>query len=194
MRKSRKTKSINRPKYLIFNKPYGVLCQFTDELGRPTLKDHVHVGGVYAAGRLDIDSEGLLLLTDDGELNHLLSDPRHRQFKTYFAQVEGIPSEDALEKLRSGVVIQGEETLPAVVKRLPDDLKVWPRPKPIRFRKNVPTSWLEIRVREGKNHQVKKMTAAVGLPCLRLIRTAIGPIELGDLKPGEYAFISKPRM
>lgn len=177
-------------KYLIFNKPYGVLCQFSSPDGRPTLKDYIPVPHVYAVGRLDYNSEGLLFLTDDGELNHRLADPHFKQPKTYWAQVENIPTEEALKKLRAGVVLQGKRTLPAEVKRLPDDLAIWPRPKPIRFRKSVPTAWLEIKICEGRNHQVKKMTAAVGLPCLRLVRVAIGSIKLGELKTGEYAFLS----
>lgn len=179
---------------MIFNKPFGVLCQFTDGLGRPTLKDYIHVDGIYAVGRLDIDSEGLLLLTNDGELSHLLTEPHHKHFKTYWAQVEGVIDEEMIERLRHGVMIKGEGTSPAKVKKLPDNLAVWPRPKPIRFRKNIPTSWLEIKLREGKNHQVKKMTAAVGLPCLRLIRVGIGPIEIRDLLSGRYKFIKRPQI
>ncbi|MFA5103992.1 MAG: pseudouridine synthase [Candidatus Margulisiibacteriota bacterium] len=180
-------------KYLIFNKPYGVLCQFTDLSGRPTLKDYIDIGGVYAVGRLDMDSEGLLLLTDDGEFNQLFSNPANKQFKTYLAQVEGIPTESMLAGLRSGVSIEGRRTLPARAEILNKDPKLWSRSKPIRYRKSIPTSWLEIKIREGRNHQIKKMTAAVGLPCLRLVRTAIGPIQLGDLKPGEYAEIERPK-
>ncbi|MDD4179726.1 MAG: pseudouridine synthase [Candidatus Margulisbacteria bacterium] len=179
-------------KYLLFNKPYGVLCQFTDQEGRPTLKDFIPVPNVYAVGRLDFDSEGLLLLTDDGALNHRLADPKYKQQKTYWVQVEGLPTEAALEKLRGGVLIQGKRTLPAQVRMLPDDQGLWPRPKPIRFRKSIPTSWLEIKIQEGRNHQVKKMTAAAGLPCLRLVRVGIGPLKLGNLQPGEYAFIKRP--
>lgn len=181
-------------KYLIFNKPYGVLCQFTDHSGRPTLKDYIDIGGVYAVGRLDMDSEGLLLLTDDGKLNELLSSPFNKRFKTYLAQVEGIPTEGMMEKLRNGILIQGIRTLPAQARILNEPPALWPRTKPIRFRKSIPTSWIEIKICEGRNHQVKKMTAAVGLPCLRLVRTAIGPIELGNLKPGEYKEINKPQI
>jgi len=165
------------------------MCQFTDHGGRPTLKNYINEPGVYAVGRLDFDSEGLVLLTDDGELNHLLSSPKNKQFKTYWVQVEGIPSKEMLNKIISGVVIQKEKTLPAEVKILPENLNVGERPKPIRFRKNIPTSWLEVRICEGRNHQVKKMTASVGLPCLRLIRVGIGPVEMGDLKPGEFKYI-----
>ncbi|MDD5593136.1 MAG: pseudouridine synthase [Candidatus Margulisbacteria bacterium] len=181
-------------RYIIFNKPYGVLCQFTDPQGHPTLKDYIDIPGVYSVGRLDYDSEGLLFLTDDSRLNHLLSEPKFKQPKTYWAQVEGKPDRTALIKLEKGVTIAGRQTLPAKVRLLPDEPKVWARTKPIRFRKNVPTAWLEIVICEGMNRQVRKMTAAVGHPCLRLVRVAIGPLKLGGLKPGEYAFIDKPRL
>lgn len=181
-------------KYLLFNKPYGVLCQFTDAEDRSTLKDYISIPNVYAVGRLDIDSEGLLLLTDDGSLNKKIADPKSKQFKTYWAQVEGIPTEEQLAQLRKGVRIKDYLTLPAQASLLGEEIKIWPRPKPIRFRKTVPTSWIELKIQEGKNHQVKKMTAAVGLPCLRLIRVAIGSLELGDLKPGEHKQISRPTL
>ncbi len=171
-----------------------MLCQFTDKSGRPTLADHIDIPGIYPVGRLDIDSEGLLLLTDDGILNSSICDPKNKQFKTYLAQVEGTPCEENLEKLRKGVLIQGRKTLPAFISLLSDEPKLWPRPKPIRYRKNSPTSWLEIKICEGRNHQVKKMTAAVGLACLRLVRTAIGRIELRNLQPGEYKEINKPSL
>lgn len=180
--------------YMIFNKPYGVLCQFTDPDGRPTLKDFIHTPGIYPVGRLDFDSEGLLFLTNDGKLNQYLSNPRHKQLKVYWVQVEGIPTEEMLDKLRRGVVLNGRHTLPAKVKTLHDVFELWERSKPIRFRKSIPTSWLEIIIREGKNHQVKKMTAAVGLPCLRLVRMAIGPMGIRNLKPGEYVFVKKPEV
>jgi len=178
-------------KYIILNKPYGVLCQFTDESGRPTLKDYISIPGIYPAGRLDLDSEGLLLLTNDKKLGHIMSDPRYKYPKTYWVQVERIPTEEMLAELRSGIIIQGRKTLPAKVRQI-EDPKLWRRPVPIRFRKNVPTSWLEITIREGMNRQIRKMTAAVGLPCLRLIRAAIGPIQLGELKPGKHLPIKKP--
>jgi 23S rRNA pseudouridine2457 synthase len=171
--------------YVVFNKPYGVLCQFSDEFGRPTLKDYIPLAAVYPVGRLDIDSEGLLFLTDDGGLNQRLANPKHKQEKVYWAQVENLPTPEQLAELAKGVVIKGRKTLPARVRLLPAEPVLWPRPKPIRFRQNIPTSWLELAITEGKNHQVKKMTAAVGLPCLRLVRVAIGPLQLGDLKPGE---------
>ncbi len=178
--------------YVIFNKPFGVLCQFTDKLGRPTLADYVPQKGIYSVGRLDFDSEGLLLLTNDGELNHRLSDPAYEFTKTYWAQIERVPNEEALNQLRKGLDINGRKTLPAKVRLLPQDPIIWEREKPIRFRKTVPTSWLEISIREGMNRQVRKMTAAVGHPCLRLVRIAIGPIKLGNLLPGEVRAIGRP--
>jgi len=184
----------NNKTYIIFNKPYGVLCQFTDEHGRPTLKDYIKFEDIYPAGRLDIDSEGLLFLTNDGEMINMLSHPRNKHFKTYLAQVEGIPTDEMLGNLRKGVMIKGKKALPAKVKMLEDGPKLWERPVPIRFRKTVPTSWLEIKICEGKNHQVKKMTAAVGLPCLRLVRVGIGPLFIGNLQPGRYAIINKPNL
>jgi 23S rRNA pseudouridine2457 synthase len=180
--------------YILLNKPYGVLCQFTDPQGRPTLKDYIDIKDVYAVGRLDYDSEGLLLLTDDARLNHQLSEPKFKQPKTYWAQVEGSPDDKALLKLEKGVFIGGRKTLSAKVRRLPDELKVWERLKPIRYRKSIPTAWLEITIGEGMNRQVRKMTAAVGHPCLRLIRVAIGPLKLGDLRPGQYKLIAKPSL
>ena len=181
-------------KYVIFNKPYGVLCQFTDPAGRPTLKDYIPIPKVYSVGRLDFDSEGLLLLTNDSKINHQLSDPNNCQEKTYWAQVEGVPTDEMLIRLRSGVMIKGKRTCPAKANKLKDNVEIWERPVPIRFRKNKPTSWLEIKIVEGRNRQVRKMTAAVGLPCLRLIRVAIGPVQLGDLKSGEYKLIERPNL
>ena len=177
--------------YLIFNKPYGVLSQFTDSQGRRTLKEFIKIARIYPVGRLDMDSEGLLLLTDDGILNQWLSNPKNKQLKTYWVQVEGIPDEEQLRLLRKGVEIAGEKTLTAKVKVI-DEPKLWERSTPIRFRKSVPTSWLEMSIREGMNRQVRRMTASVGLPALRLVRVSIGPILLGDLQPGRYAFISHP--
>jgi len=173
-------------KYILLNKPFGVLPQFTDKLGRPTLKDLVPFENIYPVGRLDLDSEGLMLLTDDGELNHYLSSPKNKQPKTYWAQVEGTPDERSLITLRKGIVIEGKKTLPAGVKMIDEPKNLWPRLKPIRFRKNIPTSWLEITLHEGRNRQVRKMTAAAGFPCLRLIRISIGSLELGELKPGQF--------
>jgi 23S rRNA pseudouridine2457 synthase len=182
-----------RHKYILLNKPYGVLPQFTDKLGRPTLKDLVPFKNIYPVGRLDLDSEGLLLLTDDGKLNHYLSSPKNKQPKTYWAQIEGLPDEISLNALRKGVMIEGKKTLPAKAKSIEEPQNLWPRPKPIRYRKSIPTSWLEITLQEGRNRQVRKMTAAVGYPCLRLIRISIGSLELGGLKPGEYRMGTRDR-
>ena len=171
---------------IAFNKPYGVLPCFTDPEGRPTLADYVAIPGVYAAGRLDLDSEGLILLTSDGTLAHRITDPQHKLPKVYLAQIEHLPDERVLEQLREGVRLNGKKTRPADVRLLPDDPQLPDRPRPIRFRKNVPTAWLEITLREGLNRQVRRMTAAVGHPTLRLMRIAIGPIVLGDLQSGQW--------
>jgi len=175
-------------RYLLLNKPYEVLTQFTDEQGRATLKDFVPVPGVYPVGRLDFDSEGLLLLTDDKQLQHRLSDPRYKVPKTYWAQVEGQPTEAALEPLRQGVTIKDGLTQPATARTLPDAVEadLWPRTPPIRYRANLPVSWVEIVISEGMNRQVRKMTAAVGLPCLRLVRVALGELTLSGLAPGKW--------
>ncbi len=175
-----------RPRYLLLHKPYGVLCQFTDPGGRPCLKDYVPVEGVYASGRLDWDSEGLLLLTDDGALIHRLSSPASKVAKTYWVQVEGVPGPEALEALRRGVVIEGRRTLPAGVEPFPAGDGLPPRDPPIRERRNIPTSWIRLRLVEGRNRQVRRMTAAVGHPTLRLIRHAIGPFTLDGLDPGRW--------
>lgn len=173
---------------IILNKPYEVLTQFTDENGRRTLKDFVPVPDVYPVGRLDFDSEGLLLLTSDAALQHRLSDPRFRVPKIYWAQVEGTPTEDALQRLRAGGLhLKTGPTAPAGARALPAEPPgLWPRTPPIRYRAAIPTAWLEITLREGKNRQVRRMTAAVGLPTLRLVRAAIGPLHLGNLQPGEW--------
>ncbi|MBF8962610.1 pseudouridine synthase [Pontibacter sp. FD36] len=173
-------------KYIILNKPYEVLTQFTDEGGRTTLKDFVPVPNIYPVGRLDYDSEGLVLLTDDKTLQHRLSDPKFKIEKTYWVQVDGIPTEEALEELRRGVMIKNTKTAPAKASLLEEEPQVWGRSKPIRFRKDIPTSWVEIKISQGMNRQVRRMTAAVGYPTLRLIRPAIGPLSLGELQPGEY--------
>jgi 23S rRNA pseudouridine2457 synthase len=183
-------RSLSRVQTIAFNKPYGVLPCFTDQAGRPTLANYVERPGVYPAGRLDLDSEGLLLLTSDGTLSHHITDPQHKLPKVYLAQVEHIPNDEALERLRKGVVLNGKKTRPAEVRLLPDDPQLPVRPVPIRFRKNVPTAWMEITLREGLNRQVRRMTAAVGHPTLRLIRIAIGPIVLGDLLPGQWRVLT----
>jgi 23S rRNA pseudouridine2457 synthase len=178
--------SENIPRTIAFNKPYGLLPCFTDPDGRPTLADYVDLPGVYAAGRLDLDSEGLLLLTSDGRLAHYITDPQHKLPKVYLAQIERIPNEEALAQLREGVVLNGKKTRPAEVRLLPGDPQLPDRPVPIRFRKNVPTAWVEMTLREGLNRQVRRMTAAVGHPTLRLVRVAIGPVVLGELQPGAW--------
>jgi 23S rRNA pseudouridine2457 synthase len=176
----------NIPRTIAFNKPYGVLPCFTDPDKRQTLADYIELPGVYAAGRLDLDSEGLLLLTSDGRLAHFITDPQHKLPKVYLTQIERIPNEEALEQLRKGIVLNGKMTKPAEVRLLPGDLQLPDRPVPIRFRKNVPTAWVEITLREGLNRQVRRMTAAVGHPTLRLVRVAIGPVALGDLRSGAW--------
>jgi 23S rRNA pseudouridine2457 synthase len=178
------------PHVIAFNKPYGVLPCFTDPEGRPTLADYVRISGVYAAGRLDRDSEGLMLLTSDGALAHVITDPQHKLPKVYLAQVDRIPNEHALDRLRKGVVLSDKRTRTAEVRFLTDEPELAERPVPIRFRKNVPTSWLQITLREGLNRQVRHMTAAVGHPTLRLVRIAIGPIRLGDLQPGKWRSVT----
>ncbi|WP_207480407.1 pseudouridine synthase [Arenibaculum pallidiluteum] len=172
---------------ILLNKPYGVLSQFTDrEAGRATLRDLVPVPGVYPAGRLDRDSEGLLALTDDGALTARIADPRHKLPKTYWAQVEGEPDEAALDRLRRGVVLNDGPTLPAPTRRIAEPPGLWPRDPPVRFRRNIPTAWIEVVLREGRNRQVRRMTAAVGLPTLRLIRWAIGDWTIDGLAPGAW--------
>jgi 23S rRNA pseudouridine2457 synthase len=176
---------------ILFNKPYGVLSQFTPEAGHPGLAEYIPLPGVYAAGRLDADSEGLLLLTDDGALQHRLAHPKHKMPKTYWAQVEGEPDEAALMPLRKGVDLGDFHTRPAQVRLMPESSGLWPRNPPIRFRKNVPTHWLEIVLEEGKNRQVRRMTAKVGLPTLRLVRWAIGPWTLEGLAPGQWRAVEE---
>ena len=170
---------------LLLNKPYGVLTTFTDPEGRPTLADFVDVPGVYAAGRLDRDSEGLLVLTDDGKHQHRLAHPGQGKTKGYWVQVERIPDEAALEQLRQGVEIKGKRTKPARAQII-EEPTVWQRDPPVRFRKTVPTCWLDLEISEGMNRQVRRMTAAVGYPTLRLIRYRVGSYELGDLAPGQW--------
>jgi 23S rRNA pseudouridine2457 synthase len=175
---------------ILFNKPYGVLTQFRGSPGERTLADYIRLPGVYPAGRLDKDSEGLLLLTSDGALQHRISHPRYKLWKTYWVQVEGIPTPAALNALEAGVRLNDGPTLPAGVAVLaPPEL--WPRAPPIRYRANVPTSWIEVRIREGRNRQVRRMTAAVGLPTLRLVRVAIGNWRLAGLRPGEWLVLEE---
>ncbi len=175
---------------ILFNKPFNVLSQFTDRSleasGRETLSHYVPVPHVYPAGRLDRDSEGLLLLTDDGKLQAQIADPKHKMAKTYWVQVEGAPQEDALQSLRRGVRLKDGVTQAAKARLIEEPMGLWPRNPPIRVRKSVPDSWIEMVIREGKNRQIRRMTAAVGHPCLRLIRAQIGDWRLEDLMPGEY--------
>ncbi|MFN5767472.1 MAG: pseudouridine synthase, partial [Pseudanabaena sp.] len=174
--------------YILFNKPYGVLCQFTDDSvsPRPTLKEYIDIPEVYSVGRLDFDSEGLLLLTNDGQLKHRLIDPQFEHSRTYWVQVERIPTEDALEQLRNGVMLQGYRTKPAIANLLDTEPDLAERQPPIRFRASIPTAWLELKLTEGKNRQVRKMTAAVGFPTLRLVRVTIAHLSLADLQVGKW--------
>lgn len=176
---------------LRFNKPYQVLTQFTDETGRQTLADFIDMPEIYAAGRLDRDSEGLLLLTSDGQLQNRISHPDHKLNKIYWVQVDGQISAQALQKLRDGIPLKDGMTLPAQAEEIPPPASLWSRIPPIRVRAEIPTSWIQIEICEGRNRQVRRMTAAVGFPTLRLIRYAIGPITLDGLNPGEYAEIEE---
>jgi 23S rRNA pseudouridine2457 synthase len=171
---------------LLFNKPYGVICQFSRDGMHPTLADYIAVPDFYPAGRLDTDSEGLLLLTDDGKLQHRITDPKHKLSKTYWVQVEGVPDAAALVRLQCGVQLKDGLTLPAQAKLMETPESLWPRDPPIRERKAIPTSWLELSIREGRNRQVRRMTAEVGHPTLRLIRYAIGEWTLDSLYVGEW--------
>ena len=175
---------------VLFNKPYGVLCQFSPEGDKPTLKQYIPVPNVYPAGRLDSDSEGLVVLTDDGALQHAISHPDRKLPKVYWAQVDGQPREDALERLRNGLPLDGIPTLPCTARAIEAPV-LWPRTPPVRYRKSIPTAWIEIELREGRNRQVRKMTAAVGHPTLRLVRVRIGDWSLEGLAPGEYRLSKK---
>jgi 23S rRNA pseudouridine2457 synthase len=173
------------PRTILFNKPYLVLCQFTDPAGRRTLADYISLPGVYAAGRLDYDSEGLVVLTDSGKLQHSISDPQNKLPKTYWVQVEGLPTEPALMKLENGVTLKDGPTRPARIVPIPEP-EIWPRNPSIRYRKNIPTSWWEITITEGRKRQLRRMTAAIGYPTLRLVRVTVGEWKLGTLEPGEW--------
>lgn len=175
-----------KPRLICFNKPYGVLSQFTPEGRWQVLKDFIDIPDVYVAGRLDADSEGLLLLTNSGPLQARISDPRHKMEKTYWVQVEGVPDEAALAALRHGVTLNDGPTRPARAERITEPPGLWPRNPPVRYRAAIPTQWLALTISEGRNRQVRRMTAAVGHPTLRLIRAAIGPHSLADLAPGMW--------
>ena len=180
------------PRLILLNKPYGVLPQFTDDQGRATLAELVPVKGVYAAGRLDRDSEGLLALSDDGPLIARIASPANKMPKTYWVQVEGIPTDEALEALRRGVTLKDGPTLPAEVRRMEEPESLWPRDPPVRYRAAIPTNWIALTLREGRNRQVRRMTAAVGFPTLRLIRWSIGDWTLDGLAPGQWREVPQP--
>jgi len=171
---------------IAFNKPFGVICKFRPEPGRRTLADYIRIPNVYPAGRLDTDSEGLLVLTDDGALQARIANPRHKLAKVYWAQVEGVPTEAALADLRNGVDLGDFVTQPAGARLIDEPANLWPRDPPIRYRAKIPTSWLELTLREGKNRQVRRMTARVGFPTLRLVRASVGRVSLDGLAPGEW--------
>lgn len=173
-------------KLILFNKPYGVICQFSEHEKYPSLAEYIAIKDIYPAGRLDHDSEGLLLLTDDGKLQHKISDPKNKMRKTYCAQVDGQITQTAIDALQKGVQLKDGLTRPARARIIQQPESLWPRDPPVRFRKQIPTSWLELTISEGRNRQVRRMTAATGFPTLRLIRYRIGDWQLGDLQPGEH--------
>ena len=176
-------------KIILLNKPYGVLCQFSDRQGRPTLADYVDDKDVYAAGRLDKDSEGLVVLTDDGALQHKITDPKNKMEKTYWVQLEGEISDEALQALATGIELNDGKTRPAKAKRIEQPASLWPRVPPIRERKNIPTSWVELSIKEGRNRQVRRMTAAVGFPTLRLIRYRVGSWTIDGIDNGQFVIM-----
>ncbi len=176
-------------KLILFNKPYGVICQFSAHEKHPSLAEYIDIKNVYAAGRLDHDSEGLLLLTDDGKLQNRIASPKNKMPKTYWVQLDNQVTEEAVSQLEKGVQLKDGMTLPAKAKIIEQPEVLWPRTPPVRFRKNIPTSWIELTIREGRNRQVRRMTAAVGFPTLRLIRCRIGDWRLGNIKPGEYIIL-----
>ena len=176
-------------KLVLFNKPFGVICQFSPDPRHPSLSEYIPIKNVYPAGRLDHDSEGLLLLTDDGKLQHKISHPTNKMPKTYWAQVDGIISDDAIEQLCKGVMLKDGQTKPAQCKRIAEPPSLWPREPPIRVRKNIPTSWIELTIKEGRNRQIRRMTAAVNTPTLRLIRYAIGQWNIDSISPGKYRIL-----
>ena len=173
-------------KILLFNKPYRVLCQFSPETGKQTLADFINVPNVYAAGRLDFESEGLLILTDNGRLQARITEPRHKQPKRYLAQVENIPTVKDIKRLAGGILLKDGKTGPAKVRMIDEPRWLWPRTPPIRYRQNIPTQWLELEISEGRNRQVRRMTAAIGHPTLRLVRSRIANWYIDDLQPGEW--------
>ena len=176
-------------KLILFNKPFGVICQFSPDDKHPSLAEYIPIKKVYAAGRLDHDSEGLLLLTDDGRLQNKISHPKNKMQKTYWVQVDNEVTEQAIQQLMQGVELKDGLTKPAIAKRIDEPDNLWTRDPPIRVRKNIPTDWIELTIKEGRNRQIRRMTAAVGFPTLRLIRVKIGEWGLGELLPGEYKIL-----
>lgn len=191
MKGKRPLKKKDKGRLIIFNKPFNVLCQFTDKEGRKTLADYIPIPGVYAAGRLDYDSEGLVVLTDIDGVQRRVAEPRCKLPKKYLVQVEGLPGKEAIDRLRNGVVLSDGPARATEAQVVPEP-DLWPRVPPIRFRKKIPETWLSLTITEGRNRQVRRMTAAVGLPTLRLIRVSVGPWSLGRLKPGEWAEAALP--